>query len=272
MLLSHAGAPAAAVVSSGARRAPAAPRPLSPMATTTTAATRIGGGRRAAPLPSPPAAAASSAENFEGAMLEPSVANKGAVRAAALTASVAAAAYFGAPALGATACMFWHLLAVAIFLGANVYTTFFAGILMFKNLPRQTFGKLQAKLFPVYFMLLCGACCVAFATLAAATPGGAAAAAASFGGRALLAALGMSLLNALWLEPKATDNMFERYALEDKIAKAGAAQKSADDEARRQALMKSFGALHGGSSMANLVALCAVVAHAWNLAGRVALV
>jgi hypothetical protein len=113
---------------------------------------------------------------------------------------------------------------------------------------------------------------VAFGTLAAATPGGAAEAAASFGGRALIAALGMSLLNALWLEPKATDNMFERYALEDKIAKAGPAQKSAEDQAKKAALGRRFGALHGGSSAANLVALCAVVAHAWNLAGRVALV
>ena len=33
------------------------------------------------------------------------------------------------------------------------YTTFVLGITMFKNLPRQTFGKLQAKLFPKYFLL-----------------------------------------------------------------------------------------------------------------------
>jgi hypothetical protein len=46
-----------------------------------------------------------------------------------------------------------HLLSYSIFLGTNFYTTFIAGITMFQNLPRQMFGKLQAKLFPKYFSL-----------------------------------------------------------------------------------------------------------------------
>jgi hypothetical protein len=276
MLLSPAKAPPAST--SAARRRAAAAAAAPPTAATTTTTTR---GRRGLATPTPTtmtprrapktAAAASSAENFEGAMLEPSVANKLPVRAAALAASVAGAAYFGAPSLAPATAAFFHLMAVAIFLGSAFYTTFIAGILMFKNLPRQTFGKLQSKLFPVYFWLLTAACGVAFGTLSAATPGGAAAAAASFGGRAILVAAFFSLLNALVLEPKATENMFERYALEDKIAKAGAGANAADQE-KKKALGKKFGALHGGSSMANLVALCAVVAHAYQLAGRLALV
>jgi hypothetical protein len=46
-----------------------------------------------------------------------------------------------------------HVLAFATWFGTTVYTTFIAGITMFKNLPRQTFGTLQSKLFPKYFML-----------------------------------------------------------------------------------------------------------------------
>ncbi len=38
---------------------------------------------------------------------------------------------------------FIHVLAWGVWLGSNVWTTFIAGITMFKNLPRQTFGKLQ---------------------------------------------------------------------------------------------------------------------------------
>jgi hypothetical protein len=39
-----------------------------------------------------------------------------------------------------------HLLAFGTWFGSVVYTTFVAGITMFKNLPKKTFGKLQAKL------------------------------------------------------------------------------------------------------------------------------
>lgn len=46
-----------------------------------------------------------------------------------------------------------HLLSFSVFFGTSFYTTFIAGITMFQNLPRQTFGKLQAKLFPKYFSL-----------------------------------------------------------------------------------------------------------------------
>lgn len=46
-----------------------------------------------------------------------------------------------------------HLLSFATWFGTVVYTTFVAGITMFKNLPRRVFGKLQSKLFPLYFRL-----------------------------------------------------------------------------------------------------------------------
>lgn len=46
-----------------------------------------------------------------------------------------------------------HLLSFSTWFGTMIYTTFIFGITAFKNLPRQTFGKLQAKLFPKYFSL-----------------------------------------------------------------------------------------------------------------------
>lgn len=46
-----------------------------------------------------------------------------------------------------------HLLSFATWFGTVVYTTFVAGITMFKNLPRRVFGKIQSKLFPLYFQL-----------------------------------------------------------------------------------------------------------------------
>lgn len=268
MLLSRAGASPALLGSSSSthRRGP---RPAAAAMGTAIAAPSASLRSRRATAIAPPPRAAASADNFEGAMLEPSAANKLPVRAAALVASVSAAAYFGAPQLSQSATAFVHLLAVAAFLGTSLWTTFVAGIVMFKNLPRQTFGKLQAKLFPIYFIILSSSSLVAFATLAAATPGGAAAVASSFSGRALLAAAVGSLANALWLEPAATEVMFSRYAIENKYP--GGATKSAEDAARTTALGKRFGALHGGSSLFNLASLCAMVAYAWRLAGQIAL-
>jgi hypothetical protein len=46
-----------------------------------------------------------------------------------------------------------HMLAFGTWFGTVFYTTFILGLTMFKHLPRQTFGKLQSKLFPKYFSL-----------------------------------------------------------------------------------------------------------------------
>ena len=48
---------------------------------------------------------------------------------------------------------FVHLLSTAFVVGIGDWTTFVFGIVAFKNLPRQTFGQLQAKLFPRYFQV-----------------------------------------------------------------------------------------------------------------------
>jgi hypothetical protein len=66
-----------------------------------------------------------------------------------------------------------------------------------------------------------------------------------------------TLLNLLYLEPKSTAVMFDRYQLEDEGKREG-------EEYKMKA--KSFGKLHGMSSLANLVALCGGVVHGVRLA------
>ena len=46
-----------------------------------------------------------------------------------------------------------HLLSMAWTIGVGNYTSFIAGIVMYKTLPRHTFGNLQSKLFPTYFQV-----------------------------------------------------------------------------------------------------------------------
>ena len=59
------------------------------------------------------------------------------VRLIAVSAAVLAAARFSPAYLSSKALGFVHLLAFGTFLGTNIWTTFVAGLTMFKNLPRQ---------------------------------------------------------------------------------------------------------------------------------------
>ena len=73
--------------------------------------------------------------------------NKNSVRLLAILGAVAVAS--GTTAVASSQITaFVHLLGFATWLGATIWTTFIAGVIMFKNLPRQTFGKIQSKLFP----------------------------------------------------------------------------------------------------------------------------
>lgn len=59
------------------------------------------------------------------------------VRVLALSAAVLVAARFSPSYLSGKALGFVHLLAFGTYVGTNIWTTFIAGLTMFKNLPRQ---------------------------------------------------------------------------------------------------------------------------------------
>jgi hypothetical protein len=97
--------------------------------------------------PAVPAVPAAGGDGVQGDMLHPSTANNPAVRLLAITAVVAAAAR-STGFLPATGLAFVHVLAYGTWLGTLAWTSFVFGIVAFRNLPRQTFGRLQSKLFP----------------------------------------------------------------------------------------------------------------------------
>lgn len=187
--------------------------------------------------------------------MDPAVHNTTAVRLGAVALSLGAAAGGAGAALSsAKVAAFVHLLSYACYLGSMVWTTFFAGLTMFKNLPRQEFGKLQAKLFPLYFALH-AACLVAMGGALAVGGGGSLPAGVAWG-------LGLSLAataaNLFVVEPKTTANMFARYAMQN-------GGKENYDIGRADALKKEFGLLHGLSSLLNLGCLCYALVHGWRV-------
>lgn len=148
-----------------------------------------------------------------------------------------------------------HMLSFGTWFGMVAYTTFVAGITMFRNLPKQVFGRLQSKLFPKYFAISSFALVLQLVTLkslSALNP-----VVAHNSAKSLGIALLMTMVNQFYLEPTSTANMLERYDLED------AGEQESD---RYKTLKASFGKFHGMSSLTNLIALCAGVAHAVFLA------
>lgn len=144
-----------------------------------------------------------------------------------------------------------HLLSFASWFGCSIWVSFVAGIIMFKNLPRHVFGRLQAKLFPAYFLF--SAILVALSMFSASALGW------SF--QSLSIILGVILTNLVYFEPQTTKVMFERHVVERKlgtghevgIIKPKDAKIANDPELKR--LSKKFGMLHGVSTLMNLAAL-----------------
>jgi Domain of unknown function (DUF4149) len=90
------------------------------------------------------------------AWTKPRLHNKGAFRSIALLGALAAAGLSSnspLKLLSAQGMAALHLFSYSTWFGTMMYTTFILGITMFKNLPRKTFGTLQAKIFPKYFAL-----------------------------------------------------------------------------------------------------------------------
>ncbi|CBN73833.1 conserved unknown protein [Ectocarpus siliculosus] len=182
------------------------------------------------------------------AFIQPAIHNKNPVRVAAIL-TAAGLASKGAMLVPGNLAKMVHMVALNAWMGSTLWTTFFAGITMMRNLPRQTFGKLQSKLFPLYFQFNFVSILAIYIIRGCPLR--------TRAGVTLLVSLFSTLLNLVLLEPKSTSIMLERYKLED--------DKKKDSDEYKE-LGKTFGKFHGMSSFANLGALIGSFVYAWELA------
>jgi hypothetical protein len=159
--------------------------------------------------------------------------------------------------------MLLHLLAFSSWFGCSVWVSFPAGIVMFKTLPRHTFGRLQSKLFPAYFIFSAGAIIIAIGTsggLLSSTSTTTASATTTIP-YSLIGILACTLLNLLYFEPATTRVMYQRHAVEKRLGTGHEIGKIRPDDPKKandpqlKALSKTFGMLHGVSTLLNLAAL-----------------
>ncbi|KAA8546286.1 hypothetical protein F0562_002975 [Nyssa sinensis] len=107
-----------------------------------------------------------------------------------------------------------HLLGFSTAYGMCMWVTFVSSYVLAEALPRQQFGLVQSKIYPVYFSAM--ASCVGIALLGhfLSQRRLSSSTAEMFQGYNLLATILMLLGNLLYLEPRATKVMFERMKVE----------------------------------------------------------
>lgn len=107
-----------------------------------------------------------------------------------------------------------HLLAFATVYGSSIWVNFIGGHVLARTIPRQQFGFIQSKLYPVYFNTL--ACGLAICLLAhsAVHPCRSPPKAQRWADYNLIFSLLLTLVNMLYFEPRVTQALFERLRME----------------------------------------------------------
>ena len=132
---------------------------------------------------------------------------------------------------------------------------------MFRTLPRHVFGRLQSRLFPAYFQFSVVTIVVAIATSSAVGDSETSVISQNAIPYALIVILATVLLNLLFFEPATTKVMYKRHAIEKRLGTGHEVGKIKPDDPKKandpqlKAISKTFGMLHGISTLLNLGAL-----------------
>ncbi|XP_006161572.1 transmembrane protein 205 [Tupaia chinensis] len=155
-----------------------------------------------------------------------------------------------------------HLLVLAGAWGMQMWVTFASGFLLFRALPRHTFGLVQSKLFPFYFHISMGC---AFINLCILAPRHVWVQPTFWEASQLcllLLSLTLATVNARWLEPRTTAAMWALQAMEKERGLGGEVPGSyqgpdpyrqlREKDPKYSALRRNFFRYHGLSSLSNL--------------------
>lgn len=155
-----------------------------------------------------------------------------------------------------------HLLVLSAAWGMQMWVTFVSGFLLFRNLPRHTFGLVQSKLFPFYFYISMGC---AFINLCVLAPQRTWAQLTFWDASQLglqILSLVLAAANAHWLGPRTTAAMRALQTVEKERGLGGEVPGShqgsdpyrqlREKDPKYGALRQDFFRYHGLSSLCNL--------------------
>jgi hypothetical protein len=169
-----------------------------------------------------------------------------------------------------------HLFAFSTIYGSAVWVTFVSGLILSKHVPRQQFGYVQSRMFPVYLRILAlgeGLLLVLHSLL---NPWFSSENIERMQLLNFVVMIASTLLNAYVVEPRATKVMFERLKVEkeegrglENAANPLDATKVLEDQKKKlKSINEQFKTLHTYSSALNLISLGGLTCHLWHLANR----
>ena len=112
-----------------------------------------------------------------------------------------------------------HLFAFMSWFGTSIWVSFFSGLIAFKTLQRHTFGRLQSRIFPIYFAYSCHLLmlCISCALCEKMLTNGSSKTTDNWKVQYLLGSLLLTLVNFYFLEPWTTALMWKRHATEKRL-------------------------------------------------------
>ncbi|CAK9205114.1 unnamed protein product [Sphagnum troendelagicum] len=171
---------------------------------------------------------------------------------------------------------FLHLLTFATIYGSSLWVTFVSGIILSKNIPRQQFGFVQSRLFPVYLRVVAAGEGLLFLLHSIMHPWLSADTLERQQFQNFVWMIAATLVNVYVLEPRATKVMFERLKVEKEDGRmretgnpAEAIAAASDDYKKNlTAMNERFKMLHSCSSAMNMITLAGLTWHLWHLSRR----
>ncbi|XP_052764757.1 transmembrane protein 205-like [Mya arenaria] len=165
---------------------------------------------------------------------------------------------------------FLHILSFAAHFGAQCWVTFIAGITMFFNLPRLMFGRVQCRLFPLYFGTCLGLSCLTFVTYAMRSFHESRTSEETHKMFLLGACIALTFLNSFFLAPGIVNSMIHMFELEKGTNVALAVGFCDRSELKKQPdyvqYYKLFRMYHSVSGVANILTMICNVVYVYHLA------
>jgi len=171
---------------------------------------------------------------------------------------------------------FLYLITFATTYGSAIWMTFVSGVILSKSIPRQQFGFVQSRIFPLYLKFVATGDVILLVFYSIMHPLRSTDSSGVWQLVNLLLLIIGTVFNVFILEPKTTKLFVERMKLEKEEGRGldyntRTSPLLQHGERKLEASKQQFKILHGYSTVLNLASLAGLTLHAWHLAHHLAM-
>jgi hypothetical protein len=171
---------------------------------------------------------------------------------------------------------FLYLITFATTYGSAIWMTFVSGVILSKSIPRQQFGFVQSRIFPLYLKFVAMGDVILLVLYSIMHPLRSTDSSGVWQLVNLVLLIIGTVFNVFILEPKTTKLFVERMKLEKEEGRGldyntRTSPLLQRGEKKLEAGKQQFKILHGYSTILNLASLAGLTLHAWHLAHHLAM-